>query len=252
MENTSHSHMEPQIPYDIIELPSKGIFYKNKKKSLKVSYLTAVDENILTSPGLINSGEVMETLLRSKILDKDIDPSELAECDKQAIFIFLRNTAFGSTYDFTLKDPATGKDFKHPVDLSIVKTKEIALKPDEKGEFSLQLFVSKKTVKLRILTPTDEQTLQDMEASYGEMKIKPTVTKRLEMCIMEINGDRDKMNIAREIQTLPIKDSQVIRTFLKDAEPGLELDRVATAPSGQEVKFTISFGMSFFRPFFGI
>lgn len=252
MENASHSHMEPQIPYDLIELPSKGIFYKNKKKALKVSYLTAVDENILTSPGLINSGEVMDTLLRSKILDKDIDPTELAECDKQAVFIFLRNTAFGTSYEFTLTDPSTGKEFKHPIDLSVVKTKELNIKPDDKGEFSLQLFVSKKTVKLRLLTPTDEKTLQDMEKSYGEMKIKPTVTKRLEMCLMEIDGDRDKMNIAREIQMLPIKDSQLIRSFLKDAEPGLELNRVATAPSGAEVKFTISFGLSFFRPFFGI
>lgn len=252
MENIPNPHIEPQIPYDIIELPSKGIFYKNNKKSLKISYLTAVDENILTSPGLINSGEVMDTLLRSKILDKDIDPTNLAECDKQAVFIFLRNTAFGSTYDFTLTDPATGKEFKNPVDLSVVKTKEIELNPDEKGEFALELFVSKKTVKLRLLTPTDEKILEDMEKSYGDMKIKPTVTKRLEMCIMEIDGDRDKMNIAREIQVLPIKDSQVIRSFIKDAEPGLELDRVATAPSGEQVKFTISFGLSFFRPFFGI
>tara|TARA_R110000824_G_scaffold344284_1_gene530925 strand:- start:1464 stop:2222 length:759 start_codon:yes stop_codon:yes gene_type:complete len=252
MENIPNSQPEPTIPYDIIELPSRGIFYKNNKKTVKVSYLTAVDENILTSPGLINSGEVMDTLLRSKILDKDIDPNSLAECDKQAIFIFLRNTAFGSNYEFTLTDPETGKDFKHPVDLSIVKTKEISISPDDRGELALQLFVSKKTVKLRLLTPSDEKILQDMEKSYGDMKIKPTVTKRLEMCIMEIDGDRDKMNIAREIQILPIKDSQVIRAFIKDAEPGLELNRVATAPSGVEVKFTISFGMSFFRPFFGI
>jgi len=146
MENASHSHMEPQIPYDLIELPSKGIFYKNKKKALKVSYLTAVDENILTSPGLINSGEVMDTLLRSKILDKDIDPTELAECDKQAVFIFLRNTAFGTSYEFTLTDPSTGKEFKHPIDLSVVKTKELDIKPDDKGEFSLQLFVSKNLI----------------------------------------------------------------------------------------------------------
>ena len=70
------SHNEPQIPYDIIELPSQGIFYSNNKKTVKVSYLTAADENILTSPGLINSGEVMDILLKTKILDKDINPIE--------------------------------------------------------------------------------------------------------------------------------------------------------------------------------
>ena len=115
------SHNEPQIPYDIIELPSQGIFYSNNKKTVKVSYLTAADENILTSPGLINSGEVMDILLKTKILDKDINPIELAECDKEAIFIFLRNTAFGTEYVFNLVDPTTGKDFKHTVDLSCGK-----------------------------------------------------------------------------------------------------------------------------------
>ena len=29
------------LPHDIVELPSGGVFYKNKKKSVKVGYLTA-------------------------------------------------------------------------------------------------------------------------------------------------------------------------------------------------------------------
>ena len=35
------------LPHDIIELPSRGLFYKSKKKSVKVGYLTAFDENII-------------------------------------------------------------------------------------------------------------------------------------------------------------------------------------------------------------
>jgi len=34
---------EYRTPYDIIELPSQGILYKNKVKSVKVEYLTAMD-----------------------------------------------------------------------------------------------------------------------------------------------------------------------------------------------------------------
>ena len=40
------------LPHDVVPLPSQGIFYTNKKKSLKVGYLTAQDENLLLS----NSG----------------------------------------------------------------------------------------------------------------------------------------------------------------------------------------------------
>ena len=35
------------LPHDVVPLPSGGIFYKNKKKSVKVGYLTANDENII-------------------------------------------------------------------------------------------------------------------------------------------------------------------------------------------------------------
>ena len=38
--------------YDIIPLPSKGECYRNKKDRVKVAYLTAADENIITSPNL--------------------------------------------------------------------------------------------------------------------------------------------------------------------------------------------------------
>ena len=34
------------LPHDVLELPSGGVFYKSKKKSVKIGYLTASDENI--------------------------------------------------------------------------------------------------------------------------------------------------------------------------------------------------------------
>lgn len=32
--------IDPNIAYDVVELPSRGIFYKNRKKSVRVGYLT--------------------------------------------------------------------------------------------------------------------------------------------------------------------------------------------------------------------
>ena len=43
------------LPHDVVSLPSKGKFYKNKKSSIKVGYLTANDENILMSPNIISA-----------------------------------------------------------------------------------------------------------------------------------------------------------------------------------------------------
>ena len=37
------------LPHDVVPLPSGGEFYKSKKKSVKVGYLTAADENIISN-----------------------------------------------------------------------------------------------------------------------------------------------------------------------------------------------------------
>ena len=84
--------IDPTIAYDVVELPSKGIFYTNGRKSLRIAYLTAADENILISPNLLQSDGVIDELLKRKILDRDVIIDELVNEDRQAILIFLRNT----------------------------------------------------------------------------------------------------------------------------------------------------------------
>ncbi len=62
--------IDPTIAYDVVELPSKGIHYANKKKSVRVAYLTAADENILSSQNLLKTNTVIDELLKRKILIK--------------------------------------------------------------------------------------------------------------------------------------------------------------------------------------
>jgi len=56
-----------EAPFDVLELPSKGLLYPGKSSTVKVEYLTASDENILTSPNLIRSGKVLDVLIERKI-----------------------------------------------------------------------------------------------------------------------------------------------------------------------------------------
>ena len=60
---------EYRTPYDVLELPSQGILYKNNVKSVKVEYLTAMDESILTSPNISSGGKMIDILLKRKIKD---------------------------------------------------------------------------------------------------------------------------------------------------------------------------------------
>lgn len=244
-------NFDPTIAYDVVQLPSQGIHYQNGKKSVRVAYLTAADENILMSPNLIQSETVIEELLKRKILDKDLSLDDLVEEDKQAILIFLRNTAFGTEYTVVLTDPASGKQFESKLDLSILKVKEFKLDKDSNGEYSFLLPITKKNITFKFLTNLQEKELQNIKES-GTSIVAPLNTKRLEMMIKSVDGQRDQMAIYQFIQNLPIKDSQEFKKFVSENKPGLDLIVDVIAPSGEKVPVLVDFGVEFFRPFYGI
>ena len=244
--------IDPSISYDVVELPSKGIYYKNKKKSVRVSYLTASDENILSSSSLINSGGVIQELLKRKILDRDLPIDEIIEEDRQAILVFLRNTAFGSDYSVIVIDQKTNKEFVTKVDLSTLKVKDFTLTEDSNGEYSFKMEKSKVDITFSFLTLKQEKEIDEIKKSWNGIGAPPIVTKQLEFMIKSIGGNRDIMNIRNFIETMPIKDSQDFRKFINENKPGLDLTQKITTPSGDIVQIEIGFGVEFFRPFYGI
>ena len=224
------TRIDPTIAYDVVELPTKGIHYKNKNKSVRVAYLTASDENILSSPSLIGSGLVVDELLKRKILDKSLSIDEIVDEDRQAILIFLRNTAFGSEYTITVTDPKTNEPFTVDVDLS----------------------ESKNEVSFTFLSLKQEKEIDEIRKSWNGNGVAPIITKQLEMMIKSVNGNKDLMNIRNLIETLPIKDSQNFRKFINQVKPGLDLTQNVTTPSGETIQVEIGFGVEFFRPFYGL
>lgn len=244
--------IDPSISYDVVELPSRGIHYTNGKKSVRVAYLTAADENILSAPNLMNNNSIIEELLKRKILDRDISFDDIVDEDKESILIFLRNTAFGSEYKIRLIDPKTEKEFEHVIDLSNLEIKEFNLVQDSNGEYPYVMPKSNIDITFKFLNKKQEKELEDMTRNWNGIDVPPTVTKRMEMMIKSVAGVRDQMNIRNFIQNLPITDSQSFRKFVNENKPGLNLRRKTIAPSGEEVEFVIGFGVEFFRVFYGL
>jgi hypothetical protein len=238
------------LPHDVVGLPSGGVFYKSKKKSVKVGYLTANDENILLGAAQNANTDVILSLLRNKLYESDIRPDELLNGDIEALMIFLRNTSFGPEYNVTLNDPKTGKPFTSTIILDELDIKQSEYKPDENGLFTTKLPKSGVTVKLKPLTYFEVMELGKMADQYPVGRVAPTVTWRLNKQVQEVDGNTDKGQIAMFIETLPIMDSKYIRKFMKDNEPSLDLTKTLQAPSGELVTFEVAFGVEFFRPFF--
>lgn len=247
-ENARHyGQQNLTLPHDIVPLPSEGLFYKNKKKSVKVGYLTAADENILMAGGT----DTTTTLLRNKLYEPDIRIDDLLEGDVEAILVFLRNTGFGPEVTLNLTDPQTRKSFQTTVvldQLSIIKGQ----KPDEDGTFTTTLPKSNAVVKLKPLTYGEINEIQKIVDSYPQGRPAPKITLRLNKEIVEVNGTTDKAEIVKFVESMPIMDSKYIRKFMNDNEPRLDMTREVIAPSGEKLTANVGFGVEFFRPFFGL
>jgi hypothetical protein len=240
-----YSQQNLTLPHDVVPLPSDGVFYKNKKKSLKVGYLTASDENILLGGG----NDITLSLLRNKIYEPDIRIEDLLEGDVEAILVFLRNTSFGSDMEVTLTDPKTSNQFKATVQLDtlpIIKGQE----PSEDGTFITVLPKSQSTVKLKLLTYGDVVEINKLSQTYPQGRIFPKVTLRLQKQIVELDGNPDKVEIAKFVEQMPIMDSKYIQKFLAENEPKLDMTKYVITPSGEKLLVNVGFGVDFFRPFF--
>ena len=192
MNVEAYGQMNFSLPHDLVPLPSQGKFYKSKKKSIKVGYLTASDENSLVSGNQINGGNIILTLLRNKIYEPDLKPDELLEGDIEALLIFLRNTAFGPEYTISLSDPKTDKTFTVNLLLDELNIKQPKELPDENCLFTTILPKTGVTVKLKPLTYGEINDLDKMAEQYPANLIIPKITWRLNKIVQEINGDTDR------------------------------------------------------------
>jgi len=246
-QSLQYGQMNFTLPHDVVPLPSEGVFYKNKKKSIKVGYLTASDENILMAGGQ----DMTTNLLRSKIYEPDVKIEDLLEGDVEAILLFLRNTSFGPEMTMSVVDPDTKKTFQTTIrldEMSIIKGQT----PSEDGTFIVQLPKSQSTVKLKPLTYGELNELSKLGDTYPVGRVVPKVTWRLQKEIIELDGSTDKAQIAKFVEQMPIMDSKYIRKFLDDNEPRLDLRKSILTPSGEKLTVNVGFGVDFFRPFFGL
>ena len=238
------------LPHDLVQLPSGGVFYKSKKKVIKVGYLTANDENLLVNVLRKNNTNIILNLLRTKIYEPDLKVEELIESDVEAILLFLRNTSFGTDYNIKATDPQTNEEFTTIVSLEEMNFKKTKEKPNENGYFQVVLPKSGFTAKIKPLSYSDTIELDSFTEKYPKERIAPIVTWRLNKHIIELNGSDDKTKIVSMIDNLPIGDSKFLRNYLKENTPSLDFKKTVKAPSGELVTVDVAFGVEFFRPFF--
>ena len=246
---------ETKFPTEIIDLPSKGYFYPEKSPlssgTVELKYMTAKDEDVLTSQNLIAKGIVLDVLLANLMIDKKIKVSDLLIGDKNALLIAARVLAYGKNYEFELVSPVTGEPTTHNLDLTSLKDIPVDFSklPKGKNEFEFSLPTSKRVIKYKLLTSGDVDDIDREAKSLNKISdIDRTLTTRLKSMIIEVDGNTEKQTINNFVDNeFFAVDSLSFRDYISESTPDIDLE-VSVDIDGEEVEITVPMTVQFFWP----
>lgn len=206
IEDFNLNEIPDYVQYDIIPLPSNGECYPHKKGRIPVAYLTASDENLIASPNMYRDGNLLDVILRRKILDKSINVDELCSGDRDAIVLWLRATAYGDEFPIVATHPDTRKQYNINVPLSSFKYYDFNLKGNENGFFEYKTERGD-VLEFKFLTKTDEEELRKKITEQAIESNRLSALKSLTDMRESINGiseisEENRKNIDEDIEEI--------------------------------------------------
>jgi hypothetical protein len=246
------------IPVDNVPLPSRGKIYPQNSalhgaEEIQIRAMTTREEDILTSQALIKKGTVINTLIKSCIVDPNIDVQELILGDRNALMIAIRITGYGAEYSTEFECPECNHKAPYDFMLDQLAIKPLEIDPVSFGQnlFEYTLPVCKKTVQFKFLTGRDEEEMTVTQQKMKKLQIHTDtlVTTRLQYAIVSVEGKTDKSLINSFIKRMPARDSLVLRKYMEKHEPGIDMRQEYTCPAcSYTEEVAIPLGVSFFWP----
>jgi len=224
-------------PTDHIPLPSKGLFYPEGhplkgQETIEIKEMTAKEEDILNSKALIKKGLVFDKLITALIVDKSIKSEDLLVCDRNAILIAARASAYGSEYGYQSICPNCGAKEKKSIDINEFLQREVEL-PElvegtarlENGNFVVKLPKTGWIVECKLLTGEDEQRV--VKLTEAKKKINPNyeagLVDNLSLFVVSIEGVTQQNLIDVGLKAMPAKDSKYLRDMYQKYSPKVDL-----------------------------
>jgi len=244
-----------KFPSEIIDLPSGGKIYGKDSPlyqgKLEVKYMTAKEEDILTSQNLIKKGAVLEKLMDSLILTPGVNSTSLVLGDKNAIMMAIRILAYGPEYSAEVTHPTTEEKVVHKFNLSDCPYKVLPSDVDySTNEFEFQLPISKAKIKWKLLTGVDDEKINaELEAKKKLGSLQTSgITSRLKHIVIEWDGITDKIELGEKIDNMLSKDSLSLRNEITRVSPDVEMKQEVEFPEGGTVEVDIPLTVNFFWP----
>ena len=246
-------------PTEFVELPSKGKAYPEghplcDEETIEIRYMTAKDEDILTSQTLLKKGIALDRFLENIILDKSINTNSLLVGDKNAILVAARASGYGFDYDTTLTCPECSTktnvvfDLRNPNVSGILEENQEIITMVSRGVYSTMMPLSNFKVDFRLMNSEDENILTESIRSNknDEENVLTTQFKRL---IVSIEDYEEQHIIDQYVENMPTIDSRHFKMCLQACNPNIEIKQdFKCRKCGFEKEVDVPFGTDFFWP----
>ena len=233
-QQQNQAQIQSGFPTEVVSLPSQGKVYPENNPlssgQIEMKYMTAREEDILTSANLIKQGVVLDKLMQSLIVSP-IKYNDLIIGDKNAIMIASRILGYGKDYEVEITCPNCSEKSKVTVDLTTLPDKNIPEDVKMVGTNQIEFILpqSKRTVVFKFLTHGDEKKIEyELEALKKNQKkdsVNKELTTRLKHLIISVDGNSDKQYISNFVENeLFAMDSKALRSYIKDAMPNQKFE----------------------------
>jgi len=230
-------------PTELVDLPSQGRFYPpdhplHGQETVEIKFMTARDEDILTSPSLLKKGIAIDRFLQNVIADKSIRVESLLSGDKAALMIASRINGYGSDYETKMTCPSCEKVAKTTFDLSELGIyhgddyDEEEIRPTGKGTFIIKAPRTGFDVEVRLMTSRDEAHLvQKMKKISENSADNTSFTDQLRLTTVSVNGLDTPDVLNAFINGCPAVDARHIRNTYAKLVPGPDMKQGFKCPA---------------------
>lgn len=249
------------IPWEKVQLPSKGIYYEDKMPNgyLEVKPMGVDVDKMLTNQRLAQSGELLNKIVESCTrFPPDMNVRELLAGDFNYLLYYLRGITHGPTYEFVSDCPHCGTKNVYEFDLtnlySTVKNNHpdypeepmSVLLPKLSETFGKDVYVMVRLVRvddiMKMSQPGNDEIFDPVK--HGEVRVrnknknnKTIINNKSKDDISKIYENNMKQQIvgfdidgviftdARKFQItnkLHQQDTSTIREFIDDISPGID------------------------------
>ena len=220
------------VPTMHVDLPSKGRYYPENHplrdlESIEIRFMTAKDEDILTSPNLIKKGIVLNRLIQSLILDKNIKVEDMLLGDKNAILIQARISGYGSWYEAKVDCPSCQKKQEKNFDLeecTVLEEGNTELENVtflENGNVSIKLPNTKVDFEIKFLTGKEEKIL--MNTMINSKSPENILSLQMRLTTVSVNERTEPEIVNYFLENMPIPDARALRKIYDQISPNAKL-----------------------------